>query len=64
MSDEPTEPLVPGMFLQGRGEDCPQLPAQLWALLVQEETVDKAITSFLTACFALDSPDLFEANIK
>lgn len=55
---------MPGVFQQGGGEGCPQLLVPLWALLVQERAVDKVISSFLTDCFALDSLDLFEANIK
>lgn len=50
---------MPGLFPQGGGEGCPHLLVPHWALLVQEETGDKAIPSFLTACSALDSLDLF-----
>lgn len=55
-------PRAPGMFPQGGGEGCAHLLVPHWALLVQEETED--ITSFLTACFALDSLDLSEASSK
>lgn len=38
--------------------------AWLKALQPNEETIDESITLFVTASFALDSVDFFNANIK
>lgn len=58
---DPRARLVSGAAGGGR----PSQPlARLGAPLAQEETIDDSIASFITDGFALDSVDLFEANIK